>query len=65
MAGKYPPDVWGDDPCPAQHLYGTKLMTYFDDDPSKPTRIEAQVPERMAVGKSTRFMWSGSRARPN
>jgi hypothetical protein len=40
MARKYPPDVWGDDPCPKQHAQGTKLMTYFDDDPSKPMRIE-------------------------
>jgi hypothetical protein len=40
MAKKYPPDVWGDEPCPAQHAQGTKLMNYFDDDPSKPMRIE-------------------------
>lgn len=40
MARKYPPEVWGDDPCPTQHPQGTQLMTYFDDDPSKPMRVE-------------------------
>ena len=39
MAKKYP-DVWGDDPCPQQHAAGTKLVSYFDNDPNKPQRVE-------------------------
>ena len=39
MAKKYP-QVWGNDPCPKQHAAGTKLVSYFDDDPNKPQRVE-------------------------
>lgn len=41
MQRKYPQVFLPSDPCPdQQHAAGTKLMSYFDDDPNKPIRIQ-------------------------
>ena len=41
MMQQYCPQVFPeDDPCPTQHSQGTRLMTYFDNDPEKPMRVE-------------------------
>lgn len=37
---KYPAIFTADEDCPAQHPQGTKLMSYTDDDPNKPVRVE-------------------------
>ena len=40
MQQEYPQIFPLDDPCPKQHPQGTRLMTFFDDDPGKPMRVE-------------------------
>jgi len=41
MQKQYPHVFRLDDPCPSQqHPIGTKLKTYFDNDPNKPMRVE-------------------------
>jgi hypothetical protein len=36
---KFPTIYSKDEPCPMQHAMNTKLMSYKDDDPSKPIRV--------------------------
>ena len=40
MQRKYPQVFLPSDPCPKQHTFGTKIMSYFDEDPNKPIRVE-------------------------
>lgn len=37
---KYPNIFTADEMCPTQHAPGTKLMSYIDDDPNRPERVE-------------------------